>query len=77
MTRFCPKWISRLHLCGLWAWWMYRHETAEERANRFAETKAEFRAIYEAQLKKCENVPDTKQMMEFREVMEELLEDGK
>jgi len=58
---------------GLRFWWKHRHETTKEREDRLAATQKRFAEIWIAHKEKMSIYPETRQMQEVREMLDEVI----
>lgn len=68
-------WFDFIHLPNrLWFKWQHRHETAQERKDRLTEKNQVLREKYEEFKRDFSDLPESKNVMEIRKEMDELME---
>jgi hypothetical protein len=56
-------------------WWSHRHETPYQREQRIEENRKKFREIYNSFRAEYDSKPDSKALMEWRDEMDEFMND--
>lgn len=59
----------------LWFNWRHRHETPDQREARIAATNLRFRALYNQHKREMEYLPESREMMEVRREMDQLMDE--